>query len=256
MKIFSEEPVYLFFQRIVRPLLRGASRTHKRFEHAIHRMADDLVMDLRGTSISGPTPDEMAIWSSPQATYNRTDMDDGLPIERRLAGQILPHIESVIGSASTILEIGSANGALLEYLAIQYPQKKFIGIDFWAPPAKAANVRYVRGYALDLLEPADLVYTNFTAVKFFPIEIDRYFAKMASLGVKAIVMSEPVRARYRSIEDRSVYMDGRMWRHPYAALAERHGYRIQHSSCEALSKRLPGHRARPDTYLMQLVAAH
>jgi hypothetical protein len=263
--ILGEEPVYFFFQRVVRPLLYALSALHKRFEFAIYRMADDIVQRHDGPYISRPSPEQMAQWAHPNAAYNKVDLDAGIPMEKRLAGQILPLLEPLIekDEVKTVVDVGSGNGALLEYLAAKYPTKQFIGVDFWTPESKLANLKYVRGYAYDVMPAANLVFTNFTAVKFYPIEIANYFERWWKLGVKYVVMSEPTRLGHQLSIDKPpkshdyfpVYLDGRLWRHNYYFVAAGK-FKILHYKTEWLRKRLPGHRARWDTCLFQMVAQH
>jgi hypothetical protein len=81
---------------------------------------------------------------------------DGKPLLDQQRALVIPLVENHIKNINpkTVLEIGSANGDILAYLADRYPEIEFIGVDFSIVNAtgkhSAPNLNFIKGYALDL----------------------------------------------------------------------------------------------------------
>jgi hypothetical protein len=124
----------------------------------------------------------------------------------------------------SVLELGTANGDILAYLANRHPNIKFIGIDLSIVNAigkhSAPNLQFVKGYALDLINEGkisgDIVFGSSTFCVFTPLELEAYFSKMNN--TKAIIISEPVTFGNVHTNNKapiSRHMDLYMWWHNY-----------------------------------------
>ncbi len=250
--IRGQEPVHYIIDVFVRPVLVRFAKMNGRFRFAVIRLADDILVELDENK-ARISNEAIAQFASAEYSYNRPDMDAKLPIEQRLSGQGLPFLDPFIEQCKSIVEIGSANGSISALLADKYTEKQFIGIDFYVPQISRPNLRFVKGYALDVMPACDCVFMQFTAVKMMPLELDAYFRMFSEKGIRHVVLSEPVRTAFLH---RTGYMRGRMWSHDYQAVCERHGYQVvkydRHHVSQLIEPRFV--RTRTDTHIIRLAA--
>jgi hypothetical protein len=155
--------------------------------------------------------------------YGDTDAD-GKTLLEQARGLIVPLVERAIASdhPRTVLEIGTANGDIIAHLAERYPSINFIGIDLSVATAQRKhsrpNLRFVKGYALDILRrgdvPTDLVYSSSTFCLFAPKELAAYMSALAS--ARRVILSDPVtfgNIHMRDPKPKSRHMDLYTWWH-------------------------------------------
>jgi hypothetical protein len=108
-------------------------------------------------------------------------------LENQQRARALPLIEQAASSlpdGATLVEIGTGNGDMCAHLARRFPHLQVIGVDLSVAVAERLhtepNLRFVGGYALELLEAGeldgDLVFAASTFVVFTPLELARYAA--------------------------------------------------------------------------------
>lgn len=161
--------------------------------------------------------------------------DMHLPLEDQMRGLILPALEARIREGcSTVVEMGSSNGDVTAWLADRHPSVKFIGVDFELPPPgrERANVEFVRGYALELLERCelrgDVLFGSSTFCLPSPVEMAAYAAEIARAGFGTVLIADPVTRAYspETYPDRSMHQTFGMWGHDHRAIFGRAGYRV------------------------------
>jgi hypothetical protein len=181
------------------------------------------------------------------------------PLERTFQGLVVPLVEEVLKrdrSVRHVMNIG-ANYAYIDHvLASRHPQVQFTAVDFapnldgYNAEFKRDNLRFVSGYALDLLERAevkpDLVFFCCTLYEIKNAEIRRYLQLLGDLGCY-VVINEPLYLlpgggvvdpdSVPPTESRPVYslpspIPGKFGPvalvHNYRALVEENGYRLLH----------------------------
>jgi len=157
--------------------------------------------------------------------YGDTDADGKHMLEQE-RGLIVPLVENAIASdhPNTVLEIGTANGDVIAHLAECYPSINFIGIDLTVATAQQkhsrSNLRFVKGYALDILNrrevAADLVYASSTFCAVTPKELAAYMGSLAS--ARRVILSDPVtfgNVHKRDVQPKSRHANLYGWWHNY-----------------------------------------
>lgn len=164
---------------------------------------------------------------------------DGKPLVKQQRGLIIPLVEKAIAEdrPNVILEIGTGNGDVLAYLAERHPTIQFIGVDLSVANAerrhRLSNVRFVKGYALDLLRnglAGDMVFSSSTFSVFAPMELQAYLQAMRTM--RRLIISDPVtfgNKHVRGLEPKSLHMDVYMWWHNYYGYLRSLGYTIEYS---------------------------
>jgi Methyltransferase domain len=171
---------------------------------------------------------------SDDGVFGDSDTDaDGKPLLEQERGLIVPLVERAIASdhPSAVLEIGTANGDIISHLAGCYPSINFIGVDLSVATAQRKhsrpNLRFVKGYALDILRrgevPTEFVYASSTFCAFVPRELSAYMAELAR--ARRVILSDPVRfgnVHTRDPQPKSRHMDLYMWWHNYFGYTPTH----------------------------------
>lgn len=187
----------------------------------------------------------------------------GNTLQEQQRGQILPLLEKVIleldpAAPQTIVEFGSGNGDVIAFLAKAYPIHSYIGVDFSVKVAEqkhanVSNLRFVKGYALDLLDgdliSGDIVFGSSTFILFTPLELGSYLSKLKQQGFSEILLSEPVWYGYlqrNSTDVESKHIGGACWYHNYCGYLIKAGYKITDFSFFSYKHPLS---PRPDIYL-------
>jgi hypothetical protein len=173
--------------------------------------------------------------------YGDADFDrsDGKPLVQQDRGLIIPVVEKFVESENpkVVLEIGAANGDVIAHIAQRHPETQFVGVDLSVKNAslkhRSPNLRFVDGYALDLLEEkriaGDLVFAASTFCVAPPKEFRRYLAAMQ--GVKRIIIKDPVTFGNEHTGDTrawSRHMDLYMWFHNYYGYLREYGFDVDH----------------------------
>ena len=162
---------------------------------------------------------------------------DGQPLLEQQRALILPLVENQIDriKPKTVLEIGVGNGDIIAYLAGKYTNIEFVGVDLSVVNAlkkhQAPNLRFVQGYALDLLRQgslnADIVFGSSTFCVFTPLELEAYLSALSD--IKAIAISEPVTFGNKHTDNDEVasrHMDLYMWWHNYLGYLKKHSFTV------------------------------
>jgi hypothetical protein len=242
------------------------------------RMFSDVHYQIENRGRDRITEERMEYMLKHPDKYSDRDLDSQIPVNQRVSGQILPLLERILDrdNLRLVVEIGCANGSIISALASKYPTINFLGIDLHVAPyleaSKRENLKFMGGYALDIFENGQIpgvpnvVYFQFTATKFLPREIVRYFQAFRRLGVRYIVLNEPTRQgfpiRLERQTDRqtdrqtSLYLGDTMWKHDYPGLAQGMGYEILEFHSDHWSKLIEPrfNRVRLDTYLVRMSA--
>lgn len=171
-------------------------------------------------------------------TFSKTD---GKPLLEQQRGLIIPLVERAIVNdrPRTVLEIGTGNGDVLAYLSEKYPDIEFVGVDLSVVNAerkhgsKNTNMRFVKGYALDLFRAGelrgDLVFGSSTFCAFAPRELEAYLNAIPD--TRRIIISDPVTFGNKHTPEsapRSRHMDSYMWWHNYFGYLTAAGFNIDH----------------------------
>lgn len=191
--------------------------------------------------------------------YGDHDYDKGgQDIYEQQRSLLLPELESFLtqqNQSLTVCELGTGNGDIVAHLAQKFPQHKFIGVDFSISTAsqkhKIANLSFVKGYGLALLENKDITPDVFLASStmclFTPLELKAYVQTMSS--VKHVFINEPSWAGLKMEEGKGVYsehLEGAVWFHNYPAYFKERGY-------EAVSLKASSYKhaksPRPDAWM-------
>lgn len=180
-------------------------------------------------------------------------------------GLILARVEaaaSELPDGSTVVEIGTGNGDVATFIAEKFPNLQVVGVDLSVLVAsrkhQGENLRFVDGYALDLLEDGrldgDLCFASSTFVVFAPRELARYARALRDRGYTWVILNEPTWGAYPATANAapmSRHLEGDVWHHSYAAYFQEAGYRIS-----AFDVRPYAHAEsrRPDIRLVQVEA--
>ena len=157
---------------------------------------------------------------------------------------ILPLVEKSLNEVSRVkrepkvFEIGAGNGDVIAYLARKYPRTGFVGVDLSVRNAESKhqlpNLRFLKGYALELLENGaivgDILFSSSTFSIFTPKEVVNYLVHIKKNGFTRIVISDPITFGMRHTNDdsqESLNMDLYMWWHNYAGYLRKHGYEVR-----------------------------
>ena len=127
--------------------------------------------------------------------------NESIKIEDQQRGFGIPVIRNILKNdeIKNIIEIGTGNGDLINLFANEFKNKKFTGLEFNIDNAnkkhKSANLNFVSGYALNLLQKTDidvidLVFSTSTFIFFTPKELEEYI-KIFSKKCKYIVIIDP-----------------------------------------------------------------
>lgn len=135
-----------------------------------------------------------------------------------------------------ICEIGCGNGDVVAFLAEQYPHLKFVGVDFSIKNAedkhKFNNLKFLKGYALELLERKTLlpnvIFTSSTSCLLNPKEFDAYIRMFKENTISHVVINEPMWGDFvfsNNYSDvKSYHLEGAVWKHNYGLYFKDHGY--------------------------------
>ena len=190
--------------------------------------------------------------------YRRGHFRD-TPLPLTIQGQAVPLVEALIQRDRTIrsvMDIGARYAYIDARLADEFPEVEFIGVDFMPNLRELnadfpqRNLRFVTGYALELLEQdrlrADVALMVDTALTINNLELRRYFRLLAE-SARYVVIDDPLhRSPGGGVEDplglaleRSlpVYtppvkinnLPGPLcYRHNYRAMLEEAGFEVVH----------------------------
>jgi hypothetical protein len=158
-------------------------------------------------------------------------------------GLILPILEKAIRESTKnnlrIVEIGTGNGDVVAYLAKNFPEHTFIGVDFSIRNAKEKycdvnNLVFIKGYALDLLDNkklvGDIIFSSSTFCVFTPIELENYFSLLRKNSFREIILNEPSWAGYKQKNNNEIiskHLEGAVWFHNYCGYLLKEGYNIK-----------------------------
>lgn len=253
-------------------LIKIGTSSSSFLREAVRQLCYEVVYYIEQHDKDRMSAGRLAAMGAAPDKYADPDLDAAVPLNQRISGQILPLLESVLQQEGIrhVVEIGSANSTILSYLASTYPAIDFLGIDFYmSPEVKAlerANLQFMTGYALDILEagqlrqPIDVVCFQFTGTLVLPKEFRRYFQAFQRLGIRYVVLNEPTRTgfpiRLHDARSQSDFMGGHTWRHDYPGLARAAGYEVVAFQSNHWSKLIEPrfNRVRFDTHLVQMVA--
>lgn len=191
----------------------------------------------RLTAIAAQRYSDESLHGFGDADYSRRS--DGKPLLQQQRALILHPVFRAMDTdnPSSVMEIGTGNGDVIAHVARNYPKTQFTGVDFFTSVAQskhhAPNLKFISGYALDILEAGvispDLVFATSTFCLAAPKEFARYLSAMRS--VRRIVISDPVTSGHRhdqsDLKPRSMHMDMEMWWHNYRGYLTDAGYRIE-----------------------------
>jgi hypothetical protein len=167
---------------------------------------------------------------------------------------VIPLVEKAIrdNSCKRIVELGTARGDVIGKLSEKYAGCEYSGIDFFVNKAKRyPNVKYLQGYALDMLEkglPGDAVFGCSVFMFFTPMELKSYLKQFAKNGFKQIIISEPIWGGYvqeNNSKAFSRHMEDECWFHNYCGYLRESGYKIADFS---FSPYRPEGCNRPDVF--------
>ena len=204
--------------------------------------------------------EEIQMWSSRHAggdnnvVKERRELFQKTPLNQTMHGIVADLIDRTIAhdpSVRSVLEVGVYYGYVIDHLAGKYPEVEFSGIDLarTTPEINAEfgrkNLRFLVGYALDLLETgelaSDVVFFNNTATRFRIYEMKRFLRAIAKKG-RYVVLSEPLchlpggcvidPVKLPLNKSRPTALSYEPWPpqyvHNYKGLAEEAGFRILH----------------------------
>lgn len=154
------------------------------------------------------TPEELkamvAFQVAQQDIENRRDYFKTTPLERTFQGQVIPLVETLLGQdpgVRSVMNIGVRYAFSDHAMAARFPEVQFIGVDFMPNLAemnadlRRDNLRFVSGYALDLIEKgdlrADLIFFSSTALTINNAELRRYLRLIAARA-RYFIVNEPL----------------------------------------------------------------
>lgn len=175
---------------------------------------------------------------------------DGKELRFQQRGLIMPFVEAElerlhgkIGRKLRVLEIGTGNGDVIADLASRHPWAEFVGVDLSIKHAiekhKLDNLRFIKGYSLDLIEKndsvmeADIVFGSSTFCAMVPKEFSSQMAFFARNRFRSILFRDPVTGGHMHLKNGpadSKHMSRYMWWHNYAGYLATHGFHVHH--CE------------------------
>jgi hypothetical protein len=152
--------------------------------------------------------EEIKYWSArinkPEHIEDRRIEFQTVPVEKSRHGIVAILIEMLLEhdrSIRSIIEIGVYWGYVIDYLAGQYPDVQFIGVDMphdlerFNTEFRRQNLSFRSGYALDMLEQehlsADAIFFNATATRLTTNELKRFLRAIAQ-KCRYVVFSEPL----------------------------------------------------------------
>lgn len=155
----------------------------------------------------------------------------------------IPLIEKSLGDIN--VEIGTGNGEVIKYLAEKHPDKLFIGTDlFLKDMPRLPNLKFIKGYPLDIEIAGALLFVNSTFMMLAPRELIKYL----KLDFKTIIINEPNWGGYRQRNNHkavSYHMEYTNWFHNYCGYLRQAGYRIEYFE---FFKYKPLGSTRPDVW--------
>ena len=137
-----------------------------------------------------------------------------------------------------IVEVGSAIGNNLVYMAKKYSDKEFLGIDFSIKNAvelqpELPNLSFEKGYAVDLMEDGnikgDVFFSISTATYMTPKELERYIKNAKSCGALYVIFFEPIIFGYQVSVNKcaeSFHEFGAIWYHNFSGYLLERGYDV------------------------------
>jgi SAM-dependent methyltransferase len=187
------------------------------------------------------------------------------PLREQQRGLILVRVEAAaaeLPDGATIVEIGTGNGDVAAFVARRFPNLKVVGVDLSVAVADSKhqleNLRFVGGYALDLLEgrqlDGDLCFASSTFVVFAPRELARYATALRDRGYAHVILSEPTWGPYEptaSGSPLSRHLEGDVWHHTYDAYLRAAGFEISAVEAKPYTHAVS---PRPDILLVQVEA--
>lgn len=194
--------------------------------------------------------------------YGELDFQTEIPLQNQQRFQCISMVENVLhkNHVKNIVEVGCGNGDILHYLSSNHPQKySFTGIDFSVKNAslKYNDINFITGYALDKITSLDfkidLLFMTSTVCVFTPNEFISYVKNFRKIGVRYIVISEPVWGPHhlKDTNYTSFHLEGAVWQHNYSYIFEEYGeYKTEYS--ETLKYHHPI-STRPDIYLKKYI---
>jgi precorrin-6B methylase 2 len=173
--------------------------------------------------------------------------------QRALALPMIERVAATLPAGATLIEIGTGNGDVCAHLAERFPALQVVGVDLSTVVAgrkhDLPNLRFVEGYALDLLEAGELdgelVFAASTFVVFTPLELARYCRALAR-HARRVILNEPTWGEHPASSDGpalSRHLELAIWHHNYAGYLTDAGFEILQWSCEPYQ---PPGSPRPD----------
>ena len=178
-------------------------------------------------------------------TESLATQDQHNPLEQQTRAILLNEIRKAIGEIRktrteeiAVVEIGTGNGDVVAYLADEFVNVKFIGIDFDVSNAiekhKSKNLEFVEGYAIEILSnknfSADLVFATSTFTVVSPMELERYAQLFFSKSVSWVLLADPISRKYHPDKypgKVSRHMARGMWGHNYQGYFSEVGYQTE-----------------------------
>jgi SAM-dependent methyltransferase len=126
---------------------------------------------------------------------------ESIELEEQKRGLGIPLIKNLLKNdkIKNVMEIGTGNGDLISFIAKEYSNKYFTGIDFNVETAKEKhkldNLNFIHDYALNHLNKADvdnidLIFADSTFIYFTPKELIKY-VKIFLKKCKFIIITDP-----------------------------------------------------------------
>jgi hypothetical protein len=181
--------------------------------------------------------------------------------QRALALPMIERVAAALPRGVRLIEIGAGNGDVCAHLAREFPEIQVVGVDLSTVVAQRKhelpNLRFIQGYALDLLEDGeldgDLVFAASTFVVFTPLELAGYCRALASRA-RRVILNEPTWGEHAATRDGpafSRHLELAIWHHNYAGYLADAGFQVVEWSCKPYQ---PPGSPRPDVRLTLLEA--
>ena len=209
------------------------------------RLSDRVVEIYSGDSLDG---------------YGDTDFQKDIPFLDQQRALCIPLIKDILknnAKIKKIIEIGTGNGDVIGFLAKEFPNRSFLGIDFSVKNAgrtykNLKNVIFKKGYALDFLQKkeieGDLIIFNSTLGTFTELEYCNYFKHIQLCGFNFITVNEPFWSFFEMNVTSKVFsqhLEGSWWFHNHPKYFEKFGFQVMSEKVLGTSY-LKKHSTRPD----------
>lgn len=163
--------------------------------------------------------------------------ENNAPLLLQQRSLIIPQLSNIIKEYKTVVELGTANGDVLAYLAQNFPMSSFVGVDFLTGNAQKKwrlnNLSFINGYPLELLEAGklkgDIIFGSSTFCIFTPLELKRYFKAIKAAGFKHILLNEPSLGEHRQKDNGtfSRHCTDSIWFHNWSGYLKESGFQIK-----------------------------